>query len=535
MTLNSIQIPGLNQPIAYNGNREALRNNAVNSILSKSENQTEARKSAQSSAFTEQIFKESTYVSKHGKVMEDAEVNRLLQGLDDMAEDFSFDLLFGGGAVDKNIMGNMAAEYSKLLDYINSTYNGDEKADMLAALNNRYDEQIKVIAGAGESAVRMTGIKNECGLVAAAFRERRTANIYGELPQELLNGIYDETKQFFTLASLLHNSLLQMGKDALSGNLDNDLSNMVNELLMNVVNTKPNKTVSLYSKKISELEEQLQKAIIQQQNNKTDEKTSNYLYEINKSRTLGDTVEKAKEQLITALIENNNYDETNQLDEIKPDSPNTPEEIKAYYLNRFISGTVISNNYSPDYSTYAVKYAEVRKEIESKYSGAELETHLKWLDESYDNYLNNMADIMDFMINSQALTYDIKINVDNQLIKDGVKAGNIVKYDKDAFKHAFEILKQKMREAIIHYGTLSKQYIIDGNTAPVSEDEKETFNDYLIRNTNTNAGILSLSDINMITTMLTPKNEDTIFAVNSVLEKFNFNIHINNKNDTNIQ
>ena len=168
-------------------------------------------------------------------------------------------------------------------------------------------------------------------------------------------------------------------------------------------------------------------------------------------------------------------DDENILKEIEHKNPGAAEEIKWDYLNRLYYGIDISSE-SIDFKDYAAKYASIRAEIEARYSGDEMEQRLKWLDETYDKFIERRAEEVTNRIQSRIVSAEIRRKTWEKYLAG--KSGDATRYNYEEIAEPYKDFLREIKKSLIYFGIFAKQYIIDGNASPVAKEDKESFDKY---------------------------------------------------------
>lgn len=211
---------------------------------------------------------------------------------------------------------------------------------------------------------------------------------------------------------------------------------------------------------------------------------------------------------------------------ISPDDP-LYERYGKEILNEISFNKGVGLDSVSKFSTVAAKYTEMRKGIEEKYSGEELTGQLQTLDEGYDYAINEMAKFAEMEIKSAAMIYEFRVRANNELVEHGKTHGHTfgidvkdtVTYDKKAFNESIALLARQVTDSIKHFGALSKQYMLDGNAAPVSEEEKANFTAYISQGVDESKGLYSLDTLDLLEPILNPTSNGGKGAQYDALEK----------------
>ena len=183
------------------------------------------------------------------------------------------------------------------------------------------------------------------------------------------------------------------------------------------------------------------------------------------------------------------------------------DEVSASFRKALNNGENVLQNDVLEQMTS--KYETLRNDILKKYSGTDLEEQLKQLDNTYDKItnLNIASPVEGHLWKAQSKEYaramfeEMRANCakeKGQRFADSAFGGvsyegkNTV-FNKTLYNKVFTMSANVMRLA-----EKAKQYIKDGNHAPVTEDEKKAFNQYISTGTDGSIGNLSYLDIKAV-------------------------------------
>jgi len=183
------------------------------------------------------------------------------------------------------------------------------------------------------------------------------------------------------------------------------------------------------------------------------------------------------------------------------------DEVSASFRKALNNGENVLQNDVLEQMT--AKYETLRNNILKHYSGEDLEEQLKQLDNTYDKITNlNIASPVESHLwkaqsreSARAMFEEMRANCAKEkgqkfadLAFGGTRyEGKNTVFNKTLYNKVFTMSANVMRLA-----ERAKQYIKDGNHAPVTEDEKSSFNQYISNGTDGTIGNLSYYDIKAV-------------------------------------
>ncbi|MET3727048.1 hypothetical protein ABID52_000629 [Fictibacillus halophilus] len=155
------------------------------------------------------------------------------------------------------------------------------------------------------------------------------------------------------------------------------------------------------------------------------------------------------------------------------------------------------------FSSLAAKYVEVKGAWEKiyGYSGDVLKGLINALDKNYNKAIESIADSIEWEVGDAFQKSMSKISHNEAIALSRATSSHVhFSFDERWSEEiqAYRSFSMTLKSSIINMGEMAKQYMLEGNTMPKTEDEKNKFDSYISQIEGDSVEKFSASDIKMI-------------------------------------